>query len=223
MASPRNAPSPAHDSVIRQSESVVRILEEAETLFAELGFEAVSINTIAERAGISKANVFHHFTSKRDLYLAVLRRACERCAEHMQNLEAHDGTFPERIRAYAADMLTDMLDKASLHRLMLRELLGEEDGRVAKELAERVFGDKFARLVSILRTGQTRADLRSDFDPAMAAMMLIGMNVFFLQSRNVFSHLPDARVAVDPKRYSAMLTDILLRGILAPPSSPESE
>jgi len=223
MAPSRNTPSLAHDPGTRQSESVIRILEEAETLFAELGFEAVSINAIAERAGISKANVFHHFASKRDLYLAVLHRACERCADHMQSLEVHDGTFPERMRAYSADMLTDMLDKASLHRLMLRELLGEEDGRVAKELAERVFGDKFARLVSILRTGQARADLRSDFDPGMAAMVLIGMNLFFLQSRNVFGHLPDARVAADPKRYSAMLTDILLRGIAVSPASPESE
>ena len=60
-----------------------------------------------------------------------------------RRFRARDGTFTERLRAYSADMLTDMLDKASLHRLMLRELLGEEDGRVAKELAERVFGDKF--------------------------------------------------------------------------------
>lgn len=192
----------------------MRILAAAEALFAEHGFEAVSMNAIAERAGVSKANIFHHFTSKRELYLAVLHSACRDGAERLQHLEMRGGTFQERFAAYAVDMLNGMLEREPLNRLMLRQLLAEDDGRLSQELAERVFGDQFARLVSILRTGQARAELRADFDPAMAAIALIGANVFFLQSRNVFKHFPDVRFAGDARRYSALLTNILLRGML---------
>ncbi len=178
------------------------------------------MSTIAERAGVSKANIFHHFTSKRELYLAVLRNACRDGAERLQHLETRGGTFQERFAAYAVDMLNAMLEREPLNRLMLRELLTEDDGRLSQELAERVFGDQFARLVAILRTGQARAELRADFDPAMAAVALIGANVFFLQSRNVFEHFPDVGFAADSQRYSALLTDILLRGMLiAPPAT----
>ncbi len=200
------------------SESTARILAAAEELFAEHGFEAASINTIAERAGVSKANIFHHFSSKRELYLTVLHNACHKGSERLHNLETHTGTFNERFAAYAVDMLDDMLDHERLHRLMLRELLTENDGRLAKELAERVVGDKFARLVAVLRGGQGRGELRADFDPAMAAIALIGANLFFLQSRNVFKHLPDVGFAADPGRYSALLADILMRGILIAPN-----
>src|SRR5258706_8466058 len=142
----RSATPIAADTGARYSETATRILTVAEDLFAEHGFGAVSINAIADRAGVSKANVFHHFVSKRELYLTILHRACDRCTEHIPNLEAHNGAFEHRFAAYSVDLLNDMLAKESLHRLMLRELLGEDDGRVAKELAERVFGANFARL-----------------------------------------------------------------------------
>ena len=49
------------------------ILEAAIPLFAERGFEAVALSAIAERAGVCKSNIFHHFGSKELLYVAVVR------------------------------------------------------------------------------------------------------------------------------------------------------
>lgn len=195
-----------------------RILMAAEQMFAEQGYEAVSISAIAERAQISKANVFHHFSSKRELYLAVVRNACRRAAEHLEHLEAHEGSFEERFSGYAVSTLEGMIKRERLHRLTMRELLAEDDQGFAKELAERVLGDKFGRLVAILRGGQARGELRPDFDPAMAAIILIGANMFFLQARNMLRHLPDADCARDSERYSTLLADILLRGMLPKPN-----
>lgn len=204
-------------------ESVSRILAAAESLFAEHGFEAASINEIADRASVSKANIFHHFSSKRELYLSVLHNACKDATTRLQNLEAPTGAFSQRFDAYASDMLHSMLQQEPLHRIMQRELLSDATGGVAKELAERVFGDKFARLVAILRGGQTSGELRADMDPAMVAIILIAANRFFLTSRNVFKHFPDVNFATDPERYTTLLVDILLHGILRPPMTAVSE
>jgi TetR/AcrR family transcriptional regulator len=50
------------------------ILDAAETLFAERGFEAVSLHEIGGAAGLSRGTPSYFFGSKQDLYVAVLER-----------------------------------------------------------------------------------------------------------------------------------------------------
>ncbi|MBL8216257.1 MAG: TetR/AcrR family transcriptional regulator [Bryobacterales bacterium] len=54
-----------------------RILDAAEVLFADLGFEATSLRTITQIAGVNLAAVNYHFQSKEALLLAVLGRRAE--------------------------------------------------------------------------------------------------------------------------------------------------
>ena len=90
-------------------------------------------------------------------------------------------------------------------------------------IAQQVFGENFSELVEILRRGQKRSELRADVDPAMAATLLVGANVFFFQARNVFRHFPEVNFADDPSRYSRMVVDILLRGMLSPTSTKKTK
>lgn len=193
-----------------------RVLAAAEELFAARGYDAVSVNDIAERAGVSKANVFHHFESKNALYHAVVRNACADSIERLQQLQHEDGAVPGQLADFAGKHLKSLLDHNRVSRLILRELLGEKGARHALELAEKVFGENFAILVEIVRTGQRRGELRADFDPAMVATLLIGANVFFFESQEVLRHFKDVDFARDPARYSRMLMDILIAGIRAP-------
>ena len=78
------------------TEAVGRILAAAEELFARQGFDAVSMNAIAEAAAVSKANIFHHFESKIALYLAVVRHACANTAERLLQLRSDDGAIAAR-------------------------------------------------------------------------------------------------------------------------------
>ena len=55
-----------------------RILREAASEFAQLGFEQTNINTIAERAGIGKGTIYLYFPSKRDLFIAMLQAIAQR-------------------------------------------------------------------------------------------------------------------------------------------------
>ncbi|PRY39817.1 TetR/AcrR family transcriptional regulator [Umezawaea tangerina] len=59
-------------------ESRRRILDAAEELFAERGFDRTSFVDIAERSGISRGSIPWHFKNKAGLVVAVLERAIDR-------------------------------------------------------------------------------------------------------------------------------------------------
>ncbi len=58
---------------IREQNYLV-ILDAAETLFAEHGFKGASMMSIANEAGLPKANIHYYFNKKATLYSAVLER-----------------------------------------------------------------------------------------------------------------------------------------------------
>jgi len=58
----------------RSSATKVRILDAAETLFMEHGFEATTLRQITAAAGVNLAAAHYHFGSKEELFEAVLKR-----------------------------------------------------------------------------------------------------------------------------------------------------
>ncbi len=71
------------------------LLEAAAVLFAEHGFEGVSVEDVADRARVNKALVSYHFGGKRGLYVAVLEsgfsRMADRRSESVRDLAAGAG------------------------------------------------------------------------------------------------------------------------------------
>src|SRR5258706_16454390 len=56
-----------------------QLLAAASEVFVDRGYHAAGMDEIADRAGVSKPVLYQHFTSKLELYLAVLAR-------HVDNL-----------------------------------------------------------------------------------------------------------------------------------------
>ncbi|HXO91725.1 MAG TPA: helix-turn-helix domain-containing protein, partial [Stellaceae bacterium] len=54
------------------------ILAAAKRSFLAAGFGAVSMDSIAREAGVSKATVYAHFAGKEELFGAMIGRECER-------------------------------------------------------------------------------------------------------------------------------------------------
>lgn len=78
------------------------ILEKAYLLFLEKGYDAVSISMIQKEAGIGRATMYHHFSSKQDLFTAVIEtyfKSAE-AAEQSQDMSGVrlSGYLEERIR-----------------------------------------------------------------------------------------------------------------------------
>ncbi len=195
----------------RRGEGTGAILEAAGALFSEQGFDAVSLRQVAERAGVSKANIIHHFGSKEGLYHAVLRGAVARCDALLESLAEREEEPLQRLRSYTRENLRQMFAHPEAYRLLLREILehGRERG---SELAARVVGESFGRLVALVREGQEAGRLRRGPDPALMAIVLVACKVFLFQAGGVLRHLPDAEIARDPDRCMEAMMELLLEG-----------
>lgn len=77
--------------------TTVRVVEAAEELFYEHGLRSVSVDAIAERAGVTKRTLYNHFESKDALIAAYL--------------EARDTPTVERYRAWLGDPALPMPDR----------------------------------------------------------------------------------------------------------------
>lgn len=212
--SPDHTPLPRNTAA--GSEGARAILAAAEQLFARKGYDAVSISAIAQAAGVSKANVFHHFGTKKALYLEVLRTACDNESTRLlKALPQQPGTRIEHLQQFVAAHLDALLRHERRSRLIQREIMQGSDQR-GKELAEEVFGENFNRLLDLIAHGQREGQIRQELDPALIAVLLVAGNVFFFEAHKVLRHFPQISFADDPGRYSQQVMDLLLHGIRPP-------
>jgi len=187
------------------SDGARAILDVAKQLFAEKGFDAVSINQIAQQAGVSKANVFHHFTSKDGLYLAVLKAACEEVA------------WPWLIAAEAQVWICGRFFHHTLRPCWKTTI--RQSSSCVKSWKARTNGSRHLRSKYSPSDGQAQGLLRKDFDPALLAYLMLSANVFFFENHTVTAHLSEGGFARSADRYSHDVFRLLLQGALVDPET----
>lgn len=201
------------NATMGQSAGETAILEAAAQLFSQNGYATVSMRGVAEAAGVSKANIYHHFASKESLYQAILHSSAAELAELVDDLAESSGSFDSRIAEFSAAHLGHLIEKTQTSRLVLREAFSGDDEK-SKMLMDQVFGAIFGRVVSIFRAGQEAGVLRPDLDPALCATLLMGADVFFFQASGILKYLPQAEFAKHPDQFSREMVDVMLHGML---------
>ena len=99
-----------------------RIVDVALDLFARQGYQGTSLRHIAERLGVSKAAVYHHFHAKDDIARTVVGRALDVLTEASDRLVVA-GTDPGAWQR----ALPQIIDVVLRHRQMLVVLERNED------------------------------------------------------------------------------------------------
>ena len=148
------------------------ILDAAEKVFAEHGFDGTRVDVIAAASSYNKGLLFRYFGSKLDLYAAVIRRADEQTRILQEQSIA---PLLDRAAALDADSLRDLLqtylkayfDYLLAHPLIARIYLWEmAEGwkTYAQIVSERDF-DEVHHLKPLLSRLQSVGLVRSELDP----------------------------------------------------------
>jgi AcrR family transcriptional regulator len=119
----------------RGARSREAVLDAAERLMAEQGYEAASVAALVEEAAIPASSIYHYFGSKEGVLLAVMERGAERFFAELPDLDRRLGSQREHLRALI-DLVAATLDR---HPTFLRILVvmatqpvdaGEGEGEV---------------------------------------------------------------------------------------------
>lgn len=113
-----------------------QIMDSALGLFAEKGFDASSINMIANRAGVSKGLMYNYFESKEDLIITIIHNGLD---EFLTVFDANkDGVLTEGEFVYFIDKTFEIL-KENLHFWKLYFMVMAQP-EVLKLVEEKIMG-----------------------------------------------------------------------------------
>ena len=108
-----------------QSEPRQRLLEAAEQVFAQKGFDGATVRDICDRAGMNVAAINYHFGDKERLYTETVRNAHQCGMAQMQgpNWPA-DAPPADKLRAFIQTMARTMHEpvRPAALQLMMREM-----------------------------------------------------------------------------------------------------
>jgi AcrR family transcriptional regulator len=145
------------------------ILDVALDLFLRKGYDRTSVREIARMAGLSQAGLLHHFSSKEELLVEVLRRRDERSREAYQetpdedlsvdgllSVVGHNAQEPGLVRLYVA-MSAESTDQDS----------------AAREYFEERYRWLRAGVAQDIRRQQESGEVSAELDPDAVASLLI--------------------------------------------------
>jgi TetR/AcrR family transcriptional regulator len=165
-ASPRE-PARRHGTKVvplhRGLDTRERVLQVAQTLFAERGYRGTSLRDIARRIGIKAPSLLHHFPSKQQLYVAVLDRIFQGMEEAAGRLLIGRASFQDKMRQAISDAI-DFIVGHPEQMLLLWKEFSDESG-VGRNVLKRRIPPLNAIEVNFIFQGQRAGEFRAEIDP----------------------------------------------------------
>ncbi len=147
------------------------ILEAAFALIVEQGYDALTMEALAARVGISRQTLYHHFASREDIILRAVLTLTERGIEAIHSFGS---SLPpvERLKGIVRWLLERRFEPITAALVKVRHSLmsikSHPDYRRAAE--RRTFA-----LAQIVSAAQEAGELRADLPPHLIVRMLLGL------------------------------------------------
>lgn len=177
------------------------LLEAAAKLFADRGFDAITVRDIAEKAGIRSASVYRHYPSKRDLFEAVLHWICDDSSGSREGFLRSDLPNEQKLKGFVYATFREHEDRPIRRKILQRALL-DEDKFVLETLVHRIYADQQIVIVEIVRKIEPAGD------PYFLLYSLIALSLGYLHIRplqHIIRHLTSA------ERDPHYLTNVTLK------------
>lgn len=155
----------------REVQSFDRIVDIAAELFQRQGYDATSMQDIADAGGINKSSLYHHISSKEAVLSAICTRSLEQLHASLEGAE-RSGTTPgqivrEAFTGAARTALADPRGTSITIRLQGKTDVAQGIGRWRRE-----YENRFAQLI---RAAQDVGEVRRDVDALLLARLVLGM------------------------------------------------
>jgi AcrR family transcriptional regulator len=145
-----------------------RILETTRELLDEVGYQALTVDRVAARAGVGKAAIYRRYASKAEMAFAATVH--EHQLPPLADTGSLHGDLLALVRAFHVRMATPVA------RQLAPALIGElsADPEVDDRFGETFLAAEQAAFAEIIERAVGRGELAAPVDPAMAHLLLLG-------------------------------------------------
>jgi AcrR family transcriptional regulator len=130
---------------------------------------------LAERVGLRKASLFHHFPSKDVLYATVLTELMEGVKAAILGAAMAEGSFADRLDALTDAVTTTLGARPHAARLLVREAM--DWGPVMRDSLGRTINDVLGAALEFAKAGQREGVFNADVDLTHVVVSMIGIHI----------------------------------------------
>jgi TetR/AcrR family transcriptional regulator len=193
-----------------------QILQVATELFASKGYEGATTREIARRARVNEAIIFRHFSTKEELYWAVIEAKVQSGGgkEFMREILMAGNSLRETFSNLAETILRRREKDQTLSRLLFFSAL--ENHRLSQRFFQSYVADYYELLGDYIQQRIDAGEFRR-VDPQLAARGFLGMVVYHSLIQELFGG--SKFQAFDAHVVAESMTDIWLAGMFSKATS----
>lgn len=158
------------------------ILDVAEKLFAEQGFEAISVREISKAADINIAMISYYFGSKEKLYEEVVNRKLISFDTYRSKIEALP-TYKEKLFVMADVFVDKFFERRQFQNIIFREMAMNQRTKMADKIATQLH-QNFSFISDIIQKGVKHKEFKK-VDVELTVMSIIGIVRMYITSGTV--------------------------------------
>ncbi|MFB4329385.1 TetR/AcrR family transcriptional regulator [Paenibacillus sp. CR_12] len=154
------------------------ILDAADTLFGQKGFDGTSTNDILEKVGIARGTLYHHFKSKEDIMDALIDRYTVRLLDRAQAI-ALDKSIPVIERIIRVVMSLNISGDGESSKEIMEHIHKPQNALMHQKIHKVIINGVPPILTDIIREGIEQGLFSTPFPYECMEMVVIYANTVF--------------------------------------------
>lgn len=202
------------------SDKQIQIIQTAEVLFAERGFDGTSVRDIADEAGINVAMISYYFGSKEKLMEALFELRVGTIQSRVESLLKNDSLTPiEKVNMLIDEHIDRVMETQCFSKIMIGIQVTSNNPAILK-----VANDvkvRMAKLVNeIIKDGQKKGLFKKKVDVVLMLNTMVGTTNQSMMSQQLYRaynnqlEMPDVEFKSILKRKLSIHIKTLFKAIL---------
>jgi AcrR family transcriptional regulator len=150
-----------------------RMINAAAQMFYERGYDATSIQEVADELGLLKGSLYHYINSKDDLLWAIIVRQHQSALALAERSRLLDGTPRDKLKAFVLGYAESLEKEHVFVSVYIHDINRLSADRRKTIIREREAYTGF--VVDVLTEGREQGQFRDDLDPQLSANAILGM------------------------------------------------
>ncbi|HEV8287187.1 MAG TPA: TetR family transcriptional regulator [Chitinophagaceae bacterium] len=175
--------------VVNYSDKQIQIMEAAEELFAEKGFDGTSVRDIAEEAGVNLAMISYYFGSKEKLMESLFKYRGESIKLQLESMiDNKELSSLQKVYALIDNYIERIMNQQCFHKILSRIQMVELKG-ITTQLIHDLKRTNQELVKKLIQEGQKNGEFKKNIDVPLMMATLVGTASHLVTTQHYYRKL----------------------------------